>query len=935
MVVFPALALGFVGAALSGAFKKSLGVFDITNGIFSNGVTITGDAHQAQIAQDIFRQDLRHELSLLIREDMRDVHALMSETISTQVTMGSIILGVCFAVLIEGYLDDAPSIWMIEVWGMLTAWSAFLTFCSLMLATYFQTFISKAASKQLITKHRIATPNDVVISRLGGSHLAERVGRLHVLAVDQGFSLAAKAEQVANDHLFNEDKPERKRSSLSLQSRASKPVTRAKTRKRDRHPDLAVECVSDEEIVYGDATEARRVIRAGRDVHAWFVPADDEEAVGDDGLPERRVVASQKLIDLPNFLDGCALVRQAWRTMTDADRPSLHLRIQGEATLYIAAQAQTISPHRPEDHQDGNSTVSLVNEQEGQQQQPQLQSWTEALQLQDALHEWEPEERPLLLKGKHPGPFEFERVNGFTVLIDECKTFLPLYKVPLASPMEDDGCVDVVIQWCFKGQVDGLTVIIREGCVVTAEDEWPQRAFLDQITVMEPHLRFADWSMRSGISCLIGAVLVMHISRIMLYRAWPFCAAEVVCVSVAVVVALIATWSFRRTPAKLFKQRHADNRPPANEDGQDGCGSTSLELFKAHNQRNIAAADLIPGESSSTQQDGSMASSAMMRAMEKSKLRFFIAKLMLVSLLFLSLIACLKTFVGRGCYMGSAVWSFHSIVWPPLFLPAAVTFASSGDLLAVSDRLLVVLGNDSSHSPAVRLANTVLGLGTFTDATGTVTLVAVGQDGQIRLLEPWVIRSPMAVEAPAPALLLTCLAVGGRSSAEASGGVLSLPEAADGELRGPIGLTTARGALGVALGEADGAVSLYAAMDLGQSSARLVFLSRVARPRLHTTSSAELRALHFRPAGAHAYAGTLLAHYSDGVFAAVNLVSGDRVHVESPCPASCCTVASLTGNESHLIAVCLGGRGSEPVARIAPYDLLLGGVQPWQAFFGW
>lgn len=925
MVVFPAMALGFVGAALSGTFKKGVGAFDIANGIFSNGVTITGDAHQAQIAQDIFRQDLRHELSLLIREDMRDVHALMSETVSTQITMGSIILGVCFAVLIEGYVDDAPAIWMIEVWAMLTAWSAFLTFCSLILAAYFQTFISKAASQQLITKHRIATPNDVVISRLGGSHLADRVGQLHVLAIDQGLSLAEKSKQTANEHFFDGDRPQRNNSALTQHSRASKSATRAKTRRRDLKPELRVECFSDNgylgyELESDDATESQRapqrVIRAGRDVQAWFVPADDD----DDDKDE--VVASHKLIDLPNFLDGGALVRQVWRTMTVHERPILHLRVHGEATLYVAAQVRATDPNRPDDQERGEAAGAALETQQQQEQQETGQSWMEALQLQDALQEWESDERPLLLKGNHPGFTEFERVNGFRVLIDACKIPLALYKLPLASPMTDDGFVDVEIKWCFKGQVDALTVIVREGCVVTAEDEWPQRAFLDQINFMEPHLRFADWSMRLGISCLTCAVLVMHLLRILLVRPWPFCAAEFVCVSVAVIIALISTWSFRRTPAKLFKNHHADNRLSASE-SEDG-GEGQLSLVEAHgqgSQRNIEAA---------ASQDSSLASSRMMRGMERARRLFFAAKLALVSLMLLSAMVCLKSFVGRGCYVGSPTWSVHPIAWPPLFLPTAVTFSPSGTLWASSGRLLVALG-DGSQTRAVRLAGTVLGLGTLMDSTGTARMVAVAHDGEIAMLDLEDVGSATPVETPA---LLAGLAAARHRGIEAGGERLWLPEAEGGELQGVIGLSGADGALGIALAEADGGVSLYAATDLGQSGARLVFLSRVARPRPYTLA-AELRALHFRPAGAHVDTGTLWAHYSDGVFVAVNLVSGDKVFVESPCPTSCCTVSSLTGNETHLISICLGARGNQPVARIAPYESLLDGIQPWQAFFGW
>merc|ERR1740127_28858 len=102
MVFGFALAAGAVGAVLS----RGLNILGTGNNLFSNGIAVTGDAHQVQLAQDIFRADVRIELSQMIREDIRDVHQLMCETVSTQVTMGSIVLGVCFMVLIEGYVES-------------------------------------------------------------------------------------------------------------------------------------------------------------------------------------------------------------------------------------------------------------------------------------------------------------------------------------------------------------------------------------------------------------------------------------------------------------------------------------------------------------------------------------------------------------------------------------------------------------------------------------------------------------------------------------------------------------------------------------------------------------------------------------------------------------------------------------------------------------
>ena len=46
---------------------------------------------------------VRYERSIQIREDMRDVNKLMMESVQTHVIMGSIILGVCWNMCIEGF----------------------------------------------------------------------------------------------------------------------------------------------------------------------------------------------------------------------------------------------------------------------------------------------------------------------------------------------------------------------------------------------------------------------------------------------------------------------------------------------------------------------------------------------------------------------------------------------------------------------------------------------------------------------------------------------------------------------------------------------------------------------------------------------------------------------------------------------------------------
>merc|ERR1719265_1621920 len=91
-----------LGGFLGSLWARGIDLFDLANGLFGSLVAVTGDAHQAQVAQDIFRQEVRYERSMRIREDIRDVHKLMIENVQTQLFMGSIILGICFSILVEG-----------------------------------------------------------------------------------------------------------------------------------------------------------------------------------------------------------------------------------------------------------------------------------------------------------------------------------------------------------------------------------------------------------------------------------------------------------------------------------------------------------------------------------------------------------------------------------------------------------------------------------------------------------------------------------------------------------------------------------------------------------------------------------------------------------------------------------------------------------------
>lgn len=174
-----------LAAGLFGSFvAKSLLATGMANSVMSNVISVTGDAHQAQTAQDVFRADIRHELSLMVREDMRDVHDLMIETVTTHSTMGSIVLGVGFAILIEGYVETGSPPKLIEFWALFTSWALLLTILALLLVNYFQTIIKNKVREHLLLKHRIYTPSDGRISRLGGMSMVDRFSHAHYVVLD-------------------------------------------------------------------------------------------------------------------------------------------------------------------------------------------------------------------------------------------------------------------------------------------------------------------------------------------------------------------------------------------------------------------------------------------------------------------------------------------------------------------------------------------------------------------------------------------------------------------------------------------------------------------------------------------------------------------------------------------------------------------------------
>merc|ERR1719265_2881536 len=110
------MAFGFLGS-------KAREFVDFSNDILNNVVSITGDAHQARVAQDIFRQEVRYERSLQIREDIRDQRKVMLESVTSYLFFGSIILAASFVTLIEGFPPLGTSRAVLLWWLLFGVWA--------------------------------------------------------------------------------------------------------------------------------------------------------------------------------------------------------------------------------------------------------------------------------------------------------------------------------------------------------------------------------------------------------------------------------------------------------------------------------------------------------------------------------------------------------------------------------------------------------------------------------------------------------------------------------------------------------------------------------------------------------------------------------------------------------------------------------------------
>lgn len=437
------LMLGAIGMLVGVLLHQARNGFDFGNQLFGNFVAVSGDAHQAKVAQDIFRQEVRYERSLQIREDIRDVNKMMLESVQTHLFMGSIILGICFGMFIEGYPPDETARTLQDLWLVFTGWSATFTLLSLWLALCFQSKISSCARERLLRKHRFQMPDELMVGKMGGNNLVNQMAVFHEKVLSMVHQNVKKDEEAAAEIY--------------------------KPPKGGWRGNFRVE-VENNEGMQLDCEPMRKGMRG------WIHPNRDGY------LPNT-------ILDMPSFLVGETLVRSQWECR--ADTPLL-LRVYGEATLYVAARCLR---HPGEDAN---------------------------LQINGQVPLWPEDELPYLTMGAHrdwrggSGHGEFHRVNGFSIYVDTANVELPLYKIVLQTPQDEeqgDNSVTVCVQWNFKVGCEALLVMLRKGQVHCKEEDWPIVEFNDEIRQVMPLRDYSGKFMRWGVACLCFAAFFTYEAR--------------------------------------------------------------------------------------------------------------------------------------------------------------------------------------------------------------------------------------------------------------------------------------------------------------------------------------------------------------------------------------------------------------------------------------
>jgi len=446
---------------------------DIANDVFSSFIAVSGDAHQAKVAQDLFRQEVRYERSLQIREDIRDVNKLMMESVQTHVIMGSVILGACFAMAIEGHLPDETSRLIRSYWLVFVMWAATFTLVALWLALRFQMKTSCGARGRLLRTHRVLVPDDKVVGRMGGHNLVNQVAHFHSWFLGVIEQSTRKREEADPKPVY----PTRVRADLRLNVGS----------------------------VGGVALDVEP-LRKG--MHAWIHSSGHG-------------YAAHTTLDVPYFLVGETLVKNTWEFAGEKD---LSFRVWSEATLYITAQCPPLGKGTKKEKE----TPSLAQIRKALQLEGRTPTWP-AEQLPFVV-------RGFHEKWEGPDGYgEFRRVDGFTVWVDHMDVEMPLYKIVLASPDETGGFVDVTLRWNFSSAgCEGLLTVVRQGQVHCKEDDWPLAEFAGETENIMPLRHYSGIFLRNGIICLNLAAVMMNLGRSSIHskrKLW-WCEACLSCVAV-------------------------------------------------------------------------------------------------------------------------------------------------------------------------------------------------------------------------------------------------------------------------------------------------------------------------------------------------------------------------------------------------------------------
>ena len=454
-----------VAAVILGALlSQSKDVLDVVSSLFTSVVAVTGDAHQTKVAQDIFRQDVRYERSLQMREDIRDMSQLLVESISAHLFMGSIVLGICFSMLIGGDPPDGANWALATLWLIFTIWSTTFTLTALSLALFYQARIVLASQTRLLQKHRVVTPDEGVIGRMGGYTVAAPFAHAHNKILETISSLVWPS--VGKETMTKAGIEE---GNVNVRPSSHSGVTA-----------WSSDCVK-------------------KGLHAWIAETDDDT--------EQRCT-QDRILDVPFFLVGGTLIRLPWRIEPEAS--PLRFRVFGEATLYVAAQCPPRKIGKEE--QSTLTAVQKVLNLDGI-----LPSWSQH-ELPWMTSGWDTRFRAPPRSGeKEHG--EFMKVEGFTIFVDTDNIEVPLYKIVL----EDGGDVgtDVVLEWKFKKGCEAPIVILRRGQVACKEEDWAIVEFIQEMKTDRPFFVYSGRFMTLGIVCVsIAAWLMVFLRNVSRQHAW-------------------------------------------------------------------------------------------------------------------------------------------------------------------------------------------------------------------------------------------------------------------------------------------------------------------------------------------------------------------------------------------------------------------------------